>query len=130
MVPPAPVAFSTITGWPSGPRNRSDKSRPIVSLGPPAANGTTMVIGFDGQACAKPGRGNADSAAAPAASFRNRRRWRFIASILLQQPGEPNRDHRGAAFFADRLEPPPQRLLDLRRVGDVLAIGAGRLRLL
>jgi hypothetical protein len=48
MVPPAPVAFSTMTGCPSEVRIRSPSTRAMVSVAPPAANGTTMVMGFVG----------------------------------------------------------------------------------
>jgi hypothetical protein len=47
-VPPAPATFSTTTGCPSvraiGPAIR----RATVSVGPPAANGTIIVIGREG----------------------------------------------------------------------------------
>src|SRR5690242_2277555 len=49
MVPPAPAALSTITGCPSGLRSASARSRAILSLGPPAANGTTKVMGLEGK---------------------------------------------------------------------------------
>jgi hypothetical protein len=44
-VPPAPVTFSMMTGWPSDAFNRSAKFRAITSVCPPGGNGTTMVIG-------------------------------------------------------------------------------------
>jgi hypothetical protein len=40
--------FSMTTGWPSEPRMRSVTMRPMVSFGPPAGNGTIMVMGRDG----------------------------------------------------------------------------------
>ena len=52
MVPAAPVTFSITTVWPSVARIRSPSVRASTSVGPPAANGTTMVIGFDGNVCA------------------------------------------------------------------------------
>src|SRR3954463_15347699 len=52
MVPAAPVVFSTTTVWPRLVRNRSAKMRAMVSVGPPAANGTTSVTGRDGKLCA------------------------------------------------------------------------------
>src|SRR5580692_8086637 len=52
MVPPAPVTFSMTTGCPSDWPMRSPTTRAITSVGPPAANGTTMVIGRDGKDCA------------------------------------------------------------------------------
>ena len=51
-MPPAPVAFSTITGCPSNSLIRAPMMRPTVSNAPPAANGTTSVIGRDGYVCA------------------------------------------------------------------------------
>ena len=44
----APATFSMMTGWPSDTRMRSARMRPIVSSGPPAANGSMIVIGRDG----------------------------------------------------------------------------------
>ena len=46
--PAAPVTFSTMMLWPSETRIGSDRMRATVSTGPPAANGTTIVIGRDG----------------------------------------------------------------------------------
>ncbi len=48
MVPPAPVTFSAITGWPSEVFMRSLTTRATMSVAPPAANGTITVIGRDG----------------------------------------------------------------------------------
>jgi hypothetical protein len=48
MVPPAPVTFSAITGWPSDVFMRSATRRATMSVMPPAANGTIMVTGRDG----------------------------------------------------------------------------------
>src|SRR6478609_2355933 len=48
MLPPAPVTFSMTTGWPSEVLMRSATMRASVSTGPPAANGTTIVIERDG----------------------------------------------------------------------------------
>jgi len=45
MVPPAPVTFSTMTGWPSAAFMRSPSRRAMVSGGPPAVVGTTIVMG-------------------------------------------------------------------------------------
>src|SRR5215468_1531125 len=52
MLPAAPLTFSMTTGCPSGARIRSAMTRASVSIGPPAANGTTIVIGRDGKVCA------------------------------------------------------------------------------
>jgi hypothetical protein len=48
MAPPAPLTFSITTGWPRKPRIDSARTRPSVSVGPPAGYGTTIVIGRDG----------------------------------------------------------------------------------
>jgi hypothetical protein len=48
MVPAAPAAFSTMTGWPSVGRMPCAMIRPSVSVEPPGASGTTMVMGRDG----------------------------------------------------------------------------------
>ena len=43
-LPVAPLTFSIIIGWPSVVRIRSETIRATISAGPPAANGTMMVI--------------------------------------------------------------------------------------
>jgi hypothetical protein len=43
-VPPAPVTFSTMICWPRLRDIGSATRRVTVSVGPPAENGTTMVI--------------------------------------------------------------------------------------
>jgi hypothetical protein len=48
MLPPAPVTFSTMIGWPRMARIRSPRKRASTSVAPPAANGTITVICFDG----------------------------------------------------------------------------------
>src|SRR3954469_11062838 len=53
MLPPAPVTFSTTTVWPRLLVMRSAMMRPMVSVGPPAEKGTTIVIGFVGNFCAE-----------------------------------------------------------------------------
>src|SRR6266850_2988728 len=52
IVPPAPPTFSTTTVWPSGARMRSAMMRAAVSVEPPGGNGTTRVIGREGNPCA------------------------------------------------------------------------------
>src|SRR5258706_12371682 len=52
IVPPAPAVFSITSGWPSERPMRSPRMRAIVSVGPPAANGTTTGIGREGYAWA------------------------------------------------------------------------------
>ena len=52
MVPPAPPTFSTTIGWPSDARMPSATMRAMMSVIPPGGNGTIMVTGRDGKACA------------------------------------------------------------------------------
>src|SRR5262245_25582361 len=51
-MPPAPPTFSITTCWPSVSLMRCATTRPIVSCGPPAANGMIMVTGRVGYSCA------------------------------------------------------------------------------
>src|SRR5690606_9736147 len=48
MVPPAPARFSTTTVWPRVGRMASASERATLSVGPPAANGTIILIGRSG----------------------------------------------------------------------------------
>ena len=48
MVPPAPPTFSIVICCPSSFDIACAVTREIVSVGPPAAAGTTMVIGLVG----------------------------------------------------------------------------------
>jgi hypothetical protein len=48
MLPPAPLTFSTMIGWPSGAFMRSARMRAMVSVGPPAGYGTTRAIVREG----------------------------------------------------------------------------------
>src|ERR1700732_3364902 len=82
MLPAAPARFSTITDWPSDTRMRSLKIRASTSAGPAAGNGTTIVIGRVGKACAAALRDADGKIAAAAARCRNRRRGRFILFLL------------------------------------------------
>ncbi|MFJ0639712.1 hypothetical protein WLU61_11515 [Bordetella bronchiseptica] len=52
MLPPAPGLFSTTTVCPRTSVSCLATSRPSVSTAPPGANGTTMRIGWPGQASA------------------------------------------------------------------------------
>ncbi len=49
MVPPAPPTFSTRMVWPSVRPIDSPMRRATVSVGPPAAAGTMIVIGLVGK---------------------------------------------------------------------------------
>jgi hypothetical protein len=48
IVPPAPPTFSTMMVWPNVRDMWSPRRRVTTSVGPPAANGTTTVIGLSG----------------------------------------------------------------------------------
>src|SRR6476659_879980 len=63
IAPLAPATFSTMTGWPSTAVSRSLAIRAMVSVFPPAAYGTTAVIGRAGQSPARAAQ--AMSASAP-----------------------------------------------------------------
>src|SRR5436190_23772119 len=54
-MPPAPPTFSTIIACPKYSDRRGARIRPKTSGMPPAANGTTSVMGRLGQSCADPG---------------------------------------------------------------------------
>src|SRR5262249_21793573 len=56
----------------------SAKTRASVVVAPPAGNGTILVTGRAGQACAHAMRRTAGSAAAPAATCKNARRGSFM----------------------------------------------------
>ena len=55
MLPEAPATFSTTIVACSPAAIRSDRIRASVSVGPPAANGTTSVMGREGNGWAWPG---------------------------------------------------------------------------
>src|SRR4051812_22521550 len=81
IVPPAPPAFSTRTCCFSASPIAAASTRASVSVGPPAAAGTTMTIGFAGYSCANPAV--AASRKAAAKTIRNR----FIASSVVRVSG-------------------------------------------
>src|SRR5215470_11014301 len=60
-MPPAPPLFSMMTCWPSSSVSGGAKIRPTTSIGPPAGNGTTMVMGRLGQSCALAGPAQASA---------------------------------------------------------------------
>src|SRR4051812_30080552 len=71
MVPPAPTAFSTVTVCPSDLPIGIAIIRATTSVGPPAANGTSIAIGRSGKAaCAAA----PNDTAARAAASRGRRK--------------------------------------------------------
>src|SRR5512134_3083531 len=79
MVPPAPAVFSTTTDWPRVFDIPCASPRPTRSVGPPAVNGTTIVMGFEGKAWAQ-----ADDATAVHSAAAARRRIIFIVVSLLR----------------------------------------------
>ena len=52
IMPFAPPRLSTITDWPRSSLNLRDKWRAVMSVGPPAAKGTTTRTGAFGVHCA------------------------------------------------------------------------------
>ena len=83
LLPPAPGLFSTMKVWPKTFCNSGAKARARMSVVPPAANGTTMRTGLDGQACARAASGSDESKA---------RVWRRLGMM-----GSPAPQSRGAA---------------------------------
>src|SRR5688572_21866721 len=77
MLPPAPVLFSTTTGCPHASLSFCPSRRATTSVVPPAANGTTIFTGFDGNACA------AASAGAKARTAAARMRVQRVMCFLL-----------------------------------------------
>src|SRR6185437_15783420 len=83
MVPPAPVTFSTTTACPRAFVMRCAMMRAMVSVGPPAANGTTMVTVRVGKSWA----GAASAAAQRAAAARRRSSKRRGIIVLRERLG-------------------------------------------
>src|SRR6516164_3933573 len=88
MLPAAPARFSTTTVWPNDTRMRSLKMRASTSAGPDAGNGTTMVIGRVGNACADAFRVTCRMSAAAAPDRKQRREilivlWDECAPVIL-----------------------------------------------
>jgi hypothetical protein len=73
MAPFAPPRFSTNTCWPRRSDSFCAATLAMKSVPPPAANGTTILIGFDGQACAMASAGAKQTASAAVRSLRRRR---------------------------------------------------------
>src|SRR5262245_9957660 len=74
MAPLAPPRFSTNTCWPRRSERCFAASRPMKSVPPPAGNGTIILIGRCGQACASAVAGRAQASTSMAASLPNRMR--------------------------------------------------------
>src|SRR5215216_5199779 len=101
MLPPAPVVFSMITGWPRDAFIRWPRTRATVSVGPPVANATLIVTGRVGYPCAHTLDDTAVSVAMTAAPRSNdwwRRKMAIGVSIIfppdqdraLMQLGRPS----------------------------------------
>src|SRR5579864_9053271 len=121
MVPAAPVRFSITTDWPSVRFIRSASTRPSVSVGPPAGNGTTITIGRDGYDCENASRGTIGIAAAAAARPKTLRRMSDIEIPPVSLAREPHRplNARGLFLACGFLRPPRARPLPLnvRKLG-------------
>src|SRR5262249_5334042 len=87
MVPAAPAVFSMRTLCPSAGPMPCATMRATVSVGPPAANGTTIMIGRDGELCAAAAPKLIVTSTAPRTS-------RFMSApceACAAGPGEPTR---------------------------------------
>jgi hypothetical protein len=69
VVPAAPATFSTTTCWPSVADIRSATSLATISVGPPAAKGTTIVMGREGKVWAVAGMAAVAARTAASASL-------------------------------------------------------------
>src|SRR5262245_41374454 len=87
MVPPAPPTFSTTTCCPSVRLMESATRRATVSVGPPAAAGTTIVTGLSGYDCAAAAMAPATDSTAPAARPSRLRApfMRFLPAMLQRR---------------------------------------------
>src|SRR4029077_2656730 len=84
MLVPPPGRFSIRTCWSHVFESRSATMRAITSVGPPAANGTTIRTGWGGQARAFAGLATRPGASADAAASALKQR-RVIITMYLQQ---------------------------------------------
>src|ERR1700679_109635 len=102
MVPPAPGIFSTTTGWPSARAIRSLTTRATVSVGPPALNGTTTVMGRDGKSSAE-ADDEATTIAAKAKAVKNLRMVLYLScSAKAEHPVHTTLSlSTGSSAFAD-----------------------------
>jgi len=81
MAPPPPPRFSTTTGWPRFLLNSSDTMRAMMSVVPPAGNGTISRIGLLGNAWAEAASGSTAQAASSAPPSRRGNRG-FMRDLL------------------------------------------------
>src|SRR5260370_27667851 len=76
MIVPAPGRFSITKGSLSALRSSSASKRVKMSVGPPAPNGTIILIGCDGYSCAVHGAAGANDNIAKATS--DETRWTVV----------------------------------------------------
>src|SRR5688500_11032700 len=82
MIPAAPGLLSMTTGWPMPAASFSPTTRASTSVPPPAAKGTTILIGLVGSDWASAGA-PAHRAKAEAAAARHRRRMRAWMGMVV-----------------------------------------------
>src|SRR5262245_13180170 len=106
MVPPAPPTFSTRTGVRRDLLMVTPRSRATVSVGPPAAKGTTTVIGFCGYSAATA------LATVLISATRARAPRRVVVMFVLLADGVhrwADGDAPGSIHALDQLDNPPGR---------------------
>ena len=84
-LPPAPVRFSTVTGWPSFSCIRSASTRATTSVAPPGGKGTTMRsgrVGAQAAPCAAAIRGSSGEARAASARLRREKLFMVVVSLF------------------------------------------------
>src|SRR3990172_7218982 len=69
ILPPAPVRFSTITGWPSASASLGARMRAVKSAMPPGGRVAIIRSGLVGQACAGAAVGKSADAAMAASTI-------------------------------------------------------------
>jgi hypothetical protein len=89
MLPEAPATFSMMTDCPSEARMPSAMIRPIVSVGPPAGNGTTIVTGRPGYVCATPLSANPTTAERAIEIRSILREYMVLSSLRIVTPPLP-----------------------------------------
>src|SRR5882672_4498172 len=82
MVPPAPSLFSITTVWPRVLDIDAPSVRATVSVGPPAADGTTIVSGRVGYPCPSAAGAQPASAITHAVTIAAKLLFILIASLL------------------------------------------------
>jgi hypothetical protein len=91
IMPLPPTRFSTTNCWPNASLRREAASRPITSILPPAANGTSTFAGRCGHTCA-----SADPAASMANATRDTVRKKIMKLHRRQRVGWAKRPWRPA----------------------------------